>query len=273
MQSNPKLKILITKQYQTTKIQNKLLIYFGHLLLRFLVYLGYGCSDLGFKNEGVLKDHVNPMEELFRLNMRRSILTFAMILMMPVLARAGWTENWESIRQDMSGVHSISAHFTQKKNLKILARPLVSDGRFYFRAPGDVRWEYIYPVKNVLLVHGDKVTQYVWTKDHFIKDSGPQLQATRIVMEQIASWLRGNFHDNSAFVPKLIPGKPRRIILIPNKDYLKNFIRRITLTLSGTSGVISTIEILEPQGSSTVLEFSHIALNAKISDTTFEDVK
>lgn len=207
------------------------------------------------------------------LLIKRYVLVLTIIFMAPVLSRAGQGDNWESIRQDMSGVHSISAHFIQKKNLKILANPLISDGRFYFRAPGDVRWEYLYPVKNVLLVHGDKVTQYVWTKDHFTEDSGPQLQATRIVMEQIASWLRGNFHDNSAFVPKLIPGKPQRIILIPDKDYLKNFIRRITLTLSGTSGVISTIEILEPQGSSTLIEFSHIALNTKIADTTFEDVK
>ena len=207
------------------------------------------------------------------LNIKCGILALALILMTPILARAGWTQNWESIRQAMSRIHSISAVFTQKKNLKILARPLVSTGRFYYRAPGDLRWEYQSPIKNVLLVHGDKVAMYIWNKDEFTEDRGPQLEATRIVMEQIASWLNGNFHDNRAFIPKLEPGNPTKIVLIPAKDYLAKFIQRITLTLSGTSGAISLIEILEPQGSSTTIDFSHIALNTHLSDTTFEKVK
>jgi outer membrane lipoprotein-sorting protein len=201
------------------------------------------------------------------------MLALVFLLMLPAAAHAGWTENWESIRQAMSQVHSVSADFTQKKNLRILARPLVSEGKFYYRAPGDLRWEYSSPIKNILLVHGDKVAMYVWSKGGFTKDEGPQLEATRIVMEQIATWLNGNFHDNRAFIPKLKPGNPTRIVLVPARDYLAKFIKQVTLRLSGTPGVISSIEILEPRGSSTVIEFSHISLNTKISDTTFERVK
>jgi hypothetical protein len=114
---------------------------------------------------------------------------------------------------------------------------------------------------------------YVWNKDEFTKDEGPQLEGTRIVMEQIASWLNGNFHDNRAFIPSLKQGNPSRIVLVPARDSLANFIKSVTLILSGTPGVISSIEILEPQGSSTIIGFSHISLNTKISDTTFERVK
>ncbi len=205
--------------------------------------------------------------------LKRGMLALVFILMMPAAVHAGWTENWESIRQAMVKVHSISADFTQKKNLRILARPLVSTGRFYYRAPGDLRWEYSSPLKNVLLVHGDKVAMYVWNNGSFTKDEGPQLEATRIVMEQIATWLNGNFHDNRAFTPELKPGNPASIVLVPARDALAKFIKQITLRLSGTPGVISSIEILEPQGSSTVIEFSHISLNTEISDTTFERVK
>lgn len=195
------------------------------------------------------------------------------IMTMPVLYGAGWAGNWESIRQTMSQIHSISAIFTQKKNLRILARPLVSTGRFYYHAPRDLRWEYTAPIKNVLLVHGGKVAMYIWVKDAFTRDEGPQIEATRIVMEQIASWLRGNFHDNRAFIPSLTQGNPPRIILTPAHHGLRKLIKSITLTLSGTSGAISTIEIREPQGSSTVIEFSHIALNTPLSGTTFEKVR
>ncbi|MCL4479126.1 MAG: outer membrane lipoprotein carrier protein LolA [Deltaproteobacteria bacterium] len=207
----------------------------------------------------------------FSPTVKRGVLAVAVLSMIPLLA--GWAENWESIRQAMAHVHTVSSDFVQKKNLKILSKPLISEGRFYYRAPGDLRWEYTYPIKNILLVHGGKVAMYVWNKGGFTKDEGPQLEATRIVMEQIASWLNGNFHDNRAFIPELKHGNPTRIVLIPAKNYLAKFIKRITLTLSGTPGVISSIRILEPHGSSTVIGFTHISLNAHISDTTFERIK
>ncbi len=173
----------------------------------------------------------------------------------------------------MANVHSVSAHFTQKKNLRILARPLVSRGLFYYRAPGDLRWEYLSPVRDILLIHGERVAKYTWSNGKFAEDEGPQIEATRVVMGQISSWLNGDFQDNRAFVPKLEPGTPAKIELVPVKDYLKTYIERVILTLSKTEGVISSIEILEPQGSSTLIEFSHIALNAAISGTTFESIK
>lgn len=193
--------------------------------------------------------------------------------MLPAAAHAGWAESWSTIHQVMSKVHAITADFVQKKNLKILSRPLVSEGKFYYRTPGELRWEYLSPIKNILLIHGDKVAKYAWSKNGFTQEEGPQLEATRIVMEQIVSWLKGNFHDNKAFIPELKQGNPATIVLTPAKDYLANFIKRITLTLSNTDGVISSIEILEPQGSSTIIEFSHISLNTDIPNIKFEKLK
>ncbi len=204
---------------------------------------------------------------------KRAIMVLAVMTILPLLYGAGWSGNWESIRKAMSGVRSISADFTQKKNLRILARPLVSTGRFYYRAPGDLRWEYTAPLRNILLVHGDNVAMYTWASDRFTKDEGPQIEATRIVMEQIASWLNGNFNDNRAFVPRLVQGSPARIILVPARHDFTKFIQRITLNLSPDSGVISSIEIQEPQGSSTTIDFSHIALNTPLADRTFEKVR
>lgn len=202
-----------------------------------------------------------------------AFLVLAGMMMTPVLYGAGWATSWESIRQAMSGVHSITADFTQKKNLRILARPLVSTGKFYYRSPGDLRWEYSSPLRNILLVHDDSVAMYTWSNDRFTRDEGPQIEATRIVMEQIAAWLNGNFNDNRAFVPRLVQGNPGKIILVPARHDFTKFIQKITLNLSPVTGVISSIEIQEPRGSSTIIGFSHIALNSRIADTTFEKVR
>ena len=204
---------------------------------------------------------------------KRGVLAVAAVLLLPAAASAGWARNWDSIRQAMSTVHSVSARFTQKKNLKILDRPLTSYGTFHYRAPGDLRWEYLSPIKDVLLVHGDNVAKYTWNGSRLARDRGPQIEATRVVMEQIASWLRGDFKDNRAFVPGLQPGHPVRVVLVPAGNSLKEFIVRVTLTLSDTPGVIASIEIAEPGGSSTVIAFSRVELNTDIPDSVFESVK
>jgi len=184
-----------------------------------------------------------------------------------------WGDNWDNIRKAMAGVQSIKANFVQKKNLKILAKPLVSKGVFFYRAPEDLRWEYTSPIKKVLLVNRDMVKSYIWEEGDYVQDAGAKLEATRIVMEQIASWLRGDYEENDAFVPQLKVAARTRIELIPAKDFLKEFITRVTLTLSDTPGIITFIEISEPHGSSTILEFTDISLNKSIPDTIFNRVK
>lgn len=173
----------------------------------------------------------------------------------------------------MSGVRSLSAHFIQRKNLKILSKPLVSEGLFSFRAPRDLRWEYTVPLKNILLVSHDTVRRYVWTDGQYMEDSSSRLEAVRIVMEQIASWLGGDFQENDTFAAALVPGPPPRIELTPKKEEFSDFITKVVLTLSGTSGVISTVEIREPHGSSTILEFTRVVVNGPIDESAFDRVQ
>lgn len=173
----------------------------------------------------------------------------------------------------MSGVQSLSAHFIQRKNLKILSRPLVSKGLFSFRAPGDLRWEYTTPLKNILLVSHGTVRRYVWADGQYMEDSSSRLEAVHIVMEQIASWLGGDFQENDTFSATLVPGPPRRIELTPKKMEFAEFITKVVLTLSGTPGVISSIEIREPHSSSTILEFTRVVVNGPIDETAFDRVK
>jgi hypothetical protein len=64
--------------------------------------------------------------------MKSNFKALALFLVFVSLVMAGWTVGWESIEKNMSQVKSISGTFTQKKNLKILTRPLISKGRLYY---------------------------------------------------------------------------------------------------------------------------------------------
>src|SRR6185503_6010624 len=52
------------------------------------------------------------------------------------------------------------AGFTEKKNLKLLARPVVSRGELYYNRPNQVRWEYLEPDRKVFVITEERYMAY-----------------------------------------------------------------------------------------------------------------
>lgn len=69
-------------------------------------------------------------------------------------------------------VDSVQADFVQEKSLPILARPLISQGRFLFQAPGSLRWEYFSPLSSVLLMNNGQVRKFVKHNGVFVEEHG-----------------------------------------------------------------------------------------------------
>src|SRR5271169_2018000 len=105
----------------------------------------------------------------------------------------GWGDTWDQIKKGSKDISSVEADFVQKKNMEILARPLVSKGKFYFQIPGSVRWEYKSPVQSILLVHGAEMKRYIKKRDKIVRDSTVGMQSMQVVMEEIVQWMRGDF--------------------------------------------------------------------------------
>ena len=179
----------------------------------------------------------------------------------------GWGSSWEELKSTTGIVDSVSAEFIQEKHMRILVRPLVSSGVFYFQAPASLRWEYQKPLKNILIMHGNRIERYVVTEDGIIKESGGNLQAMQVVLEQISQWLGGRFDENPMFSAKLEPGS--KIILAPKEEAFAKMIRRIELELSQRAGVIDTVTIYETDDSFTRLIFKNTVLNKPLNDALF----
>ena len=139
------------------------------------------------------------------------------IALVSCLLFIGWANNWEDIKKASKDIKSISAEFVQKKHMKILSRPLNSYGKFYFSAPDSLRWEYISPIKSILLTHRGKIKRYIEGHSGFIEDRSARLQAMQIVMQEITSWLNGRFHDNPNFTAALKTVPVPKIILTPKE--------------------------------------------------------
>ncbi len=195
---------------------------------------------------------------------------FGFALLAGCLLLAGWSDSWEEIRRESAGIRSVAAPFTQKKRMKILARPLVSEGRFYFQGPDSLRWEYTTPVRSILLMHRGTVRRHVFSGGEWLEESGERLQGMGVVMQEIGRWLHGRFDENQAFAATLVGGSPARIILRPREPSFARMIQRIELTLSSRPGVIRSITIVESEDTVTLLEFRDVKINQELPAALFQ---
>ena len=202
--------------------------------------------------------------------LRGFFLTFVILSLIFVL---GWADSWEVVQKESSKIKSISAHFSQKKHMRILTKPLVSKGHFYFQAPDSVRWEYTSPIKSVLLMTKRDIKRYTQSNRGVVEDSGGSLESMRIVLQEISQWSRGRFNENEHFTAVLKGGKDPRIILTPKEKGFSAMISRIVINLSpDRPGVIRSIKIDENKGNYTLFEFTDVQINGKISETLFREV-
>lgn len=184
----------------------------------------------------------------------------------------GWTDNWEQIRRESTHVQSVQARFTQKKQMKILSRPLLSEGRFIFQAPASVRWEYTAPVKSILLMHGGSLKRFIHSGGGFTEEGGGRLPAMEIVMQEISAWLHGQFDQSQYFTATLVHRPTPAIILTPKEKSFARLIKRIELTPSQQPGVLKSMLIVEDETTTTLFEFRQVQVNQPIAESIFQAV-
>ena len=197
---------------------------------------------------------------------------FALILCLPFLV--AWSDSWEGIREATRKITFLEARFIQKKTLPILAKPFVSQGRFFYQPPSKLRWEYDSPIRSVLIMNGDAVKRYLKDRDQWREDAGIAMTAMRLVMDDIMNWQQGRFDANPQFQASLTKGAEPKILLVPKEASLRKMIQRIELTLSSEqAGVMKSVRVVEDERTDTTLEFSQIRLNRPLPPSLFVNVE
>ena len=95
------------------------------------------------------------------------------------------------------------------------------------------------------------------------------VEAKRMVLTEISQWFQGRFDESKAFNHLYSAGPPVRVILVPGEG-INKFINRIEIVLSARPGVIDRVEIEEPGGSRTLIEFKNVEINSSFPSEVFE---
>ncbi len=179
----------------------------------------------------------------------------------------GWTGNVKEFRKEARSVQSLSADFVQEKNLKILIQPIVSKGKFRFKKPDSLRWEYESPVRSILLMHNGDMRRFLEGQDGLREDHGPGKQGMQVVMGQISLWLSGNFENIPDFQATV--EENRAIVLTPASASLSAFISRIELIPSDRPGVLRSVILYEGEDSYTTIRFENVKVNEDLPESLF----
>lgn len=164
-------------------------------------------------------------------------------------------------------VESVQADFVQEKQLPILARPLLSKGRFLFQAPDSLRWEYFSPIHTVLLMHDGSIRKFIKHDERFVEEQGMGVDSMQIVLREITSWLDGKITDTPTF--KADVRDNNLIILTPKEAVLAKIISRIELRLLNQNGIMESVTLYEGAESFTRMVFSASRLNETIPEDSF----
>ena len=189
-------------------------------------------------------------------------------------APAAASDDFASLRRNAAAIESIQADFTQKKIMKILSKPLVSEGRFVYAAPDSVRWEYLRPLKSVVLSHRGETRRFLAADGKMVEDTSGGVKAMSIVLGEVAGWMNGRFEDNPSFTAKLTQEKDQTLVtLSPASDAIGRMMQRIEIVLSRRDATVRSVRIVESADAETIIEFNKVRVNEALPPRLFQDVQ
>jgi len=198
------------------------------------------------------------------------LIWFILIFSLPLAASA---DSFEQLRKDSANIKTIQSRFVQKKFMKILTRPLISEGRFYYVAPDSFRWEYLKPLRSVVIAFKGDTRRYIASGGKMIEDKSGGVQAMKIVLGEVTGWMSGKFDQNPSFAATLKEGTNTQITLTPVGKSMSGMIEKIEITVSKKAAAVKSVKIIENANAFTKIDFIDVEVNKVISSTVFQDVQ
>ena len=94
-----------------------------------------------------------------------------LVLLVLAAATLGWADNWQDLQTKAARLNSLQVDFIQEKHMKMLAQPIRSTGRFYYRRPAAIRWEYSSPLQSVMIMNKGAIKHFVQAENG-VEESG-----------------------------------------------------------------------------------------------------
>jgi outer membrane lipoprotein-sorting protein len=166
---------------------------------------------------------------------------------------------------------SMVAGFTEKKELKLLARPVLSRGEFCYHRPNQVRWEYVEPDRKVFVITEDMYVAY-----YPALKRAEEVPIKKFVGKRLFRFLGlGQSIDDLAkyYEFRLAPHSELKdtylLVLVPRKKKVAERVAEMKIWVDASSYLPRQLQYVESDGDSTLLAFQDIRKNVEVAASRF----
>ncbi|MCX6244187.1 MAG: outer membrane lipoprotein carrier protein LolA [Bacteroidetes bacterium] len=207
----------------------------------------------------------------------RSLLTG--ILMFSVLSSSWCQGNYaemknpalfrEKFTASAQKINTIEAGFIQEKNMSVLSEKIITKGHFLFRKENMLRWEYTDPFRYLIILNNGKILIRDDEKQNTLDVRNNKMFAE--INAIIIGSVQGNlFNDEKKFSTSFFEAKSSYLVkLKPLTPNMKEFLKEIWIFFDAVDISVARLEMHEPSGDYTKIDFTGKKINAVIPDEKF----
>lgn len=187
---------------------------------------------------------------------------------------AGFTEltDFSELQEKMKVVgenqKTITSTFTQVKKMEYLDIAIQSNGKFWYSAPAQVRWEYTTPYEYIIIINNGKLSLISGDdqNDFNLENSAIFEQINTLMVGSVT----GSIFNSADYGVKVYENANEYFFsLVPNASFMDGVISGIDMFLDKESATVTKIKMIETVDNYTEISFSNIKLNEAISEEIF----
>lgn len=175
----------------------------------------------------------------------------------------------DRVQERYERTRNLEAHFTQRATLKILNETQLSSGKVYIMKPGKMRWDYLQPENQVILLNEDTLSVYTPEINQLLE----QPVANTYRAKSPIAFLAGQGKIREIFWVRVEPmdgreeGAAWRLILTPKEENPQ--LKELRLEVAGgTYDIVRTV-IVDYFGNVTDIRYENLQINGNIEEEIF----
>jgi len=165
----------------------------------------------------------------------------------------------DDLKAKQAKIKTVSANFTQEKKTKLLTKPIRTDGRFLYKQPDRIRWEYKGNVNLQVIFNGKDIWLYY-----------PELkEADKLTgLSQYGSLMQFDVQTMSRDYT-ITARKEKTIIFLKFSPKVKGPISQIEMEIPEEASFPRMVKLFDQNNEPTTITFKDIKLNPEIKDDAF----
>lgn len=175
----------------------------------------------------------------------------------------------ETLQQTTANIRTLRCAFTQSTDIPLFSKPLESQGRLLYAAPGSLVWEYTAPMRQGFVLDGDSGFRWEGDRNNRVAFSTAQDPIAGLIATQVIAWVRfDRAWIEANYTIAVTCDSPVALILTPKRPEVASVLSALHLAFTG-DGVAREILLQEASGGTTRITLRDIVLNGPLEAEEF----